>query len=137
MTIPVRGMIPLLQVFDMPASLRFYCNQLGFELVQSAGPENDVGWVMLRLGGAQLMLNTQFELHDRPSAQDPKRTAAHGDTALYFGCPDVDAAYQHFRAQGLPVKSPYVTGYGYKAVDVKDPDGYHLCFHWPAEKEKT
>lgn len=134
MTISVRGMIPLVQVFDMPASLRFYCDQLGFELVQSAGPPGDMGWAMLRLGGVDLMLNTQYEASDRPPAPDPKRFAAHSDTALYFGCPDVDAAYEHLRAQGLPVKPPYITGYGFKAVDVTDPDGYHLSFHWQAEE---
>ena len=157
MSITVRGMVPLIQVFDMPESLRFYCDKLGFTLVDGAGPEGDMGWAMLRLcvpeghaaaaGNAsatnkemlhahciELMLNTQYELHERPPQRDPARTAAHADTALYFGCPDVPAAFAHMRAAGLDVKPPYVTGYGFDAVDVTDPDGYVISFHWPAKK---
>jgi hypothetical protein len=32
MAIDVRGLVPLLQVFDMPTSIRFYRDVLGFEL---------------------------------------------------------------------------------------------------------
>jgi uncharacterized glyoxalase superfamily protein PhnB len=32
MAIDVRGMTPLLQVYDMPTSIKFYCEALGFEL---------------------------------------------------------------------------------------------------------
>jgi hypothetical protein len=39
------------------------------------------------------------------------------------------------RAQGVEVKRPQRTGYGYNAISLSDPDGYHLYFHWPAESE--
>lgn len=35
MNIEVRGVCTLLQVFDMPESVRFYRDVLGFEIVQS------------------------------------------------------------------------------------------------------
>jgi glyoxylase I family protein len=57
-------------------------------------------WVMLRLGQAQLMLNDTYESNtERPSEPDLSRTAAHGDTALYFACHDVDAAYEELAAK--------------------------------------
>jgi glyoxylase I family protein len=37
MAIDVRGMAPLLQVFDMPTSIKFYCDVLGFEIVETDG----------------------------------------------------------------------------------------------------
>lgn len=37
MTITVRGLCPLLQVFDMPTSLRFYRDILGFSVVERSG----------------------------------------------------------------------------------------------------
>jgi catechol 2,3-dioxygenase-like lactoylglutathione lyase family enzyme len=126
-------MVPLIQVFDMPTSIHFYRDQLGFELVQSNTRGDTCDRCMLRFAGIVLMLNTQYEAHERPAAQDPVRRAHH-DTALYFGCPDVDAGYAQLCAAGLPVKPPYITGYGFKAVDLKDPDGFHLCFQWPAEQ---
>jgi catechol 2,3-dioxygenase-like lactoylglutathione lyase family enzyme len=130
MTIDLQGMAPLLQVYDMPTSLAFYRDVLGFEAVATSDPEGD--WVLLRRNGIELMLNTAYETHDRPPAPDPTRAAAHMDTALFFGCPDVDAAYAHLRARGLEVQAPVVRDYGMKQVYVTDPDGYNICFQWPA-----
>ena len=132
MAITVQGMAPLLQVFDMPASIRFYRDVLGFEVAQTSQPGGRFDWALLRLGGAELMLNTAHEADARPPAPDPARVAAHADTAIYFGCPDVDAAYAHLRAQGVAVEPPEITSYGFRALTLVDPDGYQLCFHWPA-----
>jgi uncharacterized glyoxalase superfamily protein PhnB len=110
MALDIHGIAPLLQVFDMPVSLRFYRDVLGFESVQTSRKlsekTDDVNWAMLRLNGATLMLNTAFEPEYRPPAPDPARIAAHSDTALYFGCPDVDKAYRELRSMGVGVKEP-------------------------------
>jgi catechol 2,3-dioxygenase-like lactoylglutathione lyase family enzyme len=135
MPIPIKGLGPLLQVFDMSTSLAFYCDVLGFEVAASAGPPADVGWVLLRLGGVKLLLNTAYEKPDRPPAPDPRRIAAHHDTALYFGCRDVDAVYQHLREKGVAMKPPAIAPYGMKQLYAHDPDGYNLCFQWPATEE--
>ena len=133
MRIEVDGVCALLQVFDMPASVRFYRDVLGFEIVETSPREGDqFDWGWLRLSNANLMLNTAYEQDDRPAQPDPPRVSAHGDTCLYFGCPDVDAAYHHLRAHGLDVKEPKVAPYGMKQLYVSDPDGYMLCFQWPA-----
>ncbi len=132
MAIEIRGMAPLFQVFDMPTSMHFYRDQLGFEVVTTDGkPADNFDWVLLRLNGSELMLNTAYEAHDRPPVPDPSRVAGHGDTAVYFGCPDVDAAYSHLRAKGVALKEPSITSYGFKGISFSDPDGYCLCFHWP------
>lgn len=133
MAIVVKRMTPLLQVFDMPAAIAFYRDALGFEVVSSNVPGDDCDWVMLKLNDVYLMLNTAYEKEFRPAAPDPKRIAAHIDTTVYFGCEDVQSAYEHMVAAGLQVKPPSVTGYGYKAVYVKDPDGFTLCFQWPEQ----
>jgi hypothetical protein len=52
---------------------------------------------------------------------------------LYFGCPDVDAAYEEFRDKGVAVKPPKVAPSGMKQLSLSDPDGYGLCFQWKAE----
>jgi catechol 2,3-dioxygenase-like lactoylglutathione lyase family enzyme len=58
---------------------------------------------------------------------------SHADTALYFGCPDVDAAYEHLRAKGIEARPTSIAPYGMKQLYVNDPDGYNLCFQWPSE----
>jgi catechol 2,3-dioxygenase-like lactoylglutathione lyase family enzyme len=138
MDLQFRGLCPLLQVFDMPASLAFYRDLLGFQIVQAAPPPNEVtgdafGWVWLRRDDAELMLNTAYDPDAvRPPAPDPTRVAAHDDTALFIGCPNVDGVYQHLRAQGITLEAPTIAPYGMKQLYVKDPDGFALCFQWTA-----
>jgi catechol 2,3-dioxygenase-like lactoylglutathione lyase family enzyme len=134
MAIEVTGVTALLQVFDMPASVRFYRDILGFEVMETTerdGDQFDWGWI--RLNDTRLMLNTAYEQDERPAQPDPARIRAHRDTCLYFRCPDVDAAYRHLRDHGVDVNEPKVAPYGMKQLYVTDPDGCSLCFQWPAE----
>lgn len=127
------GLTPLLGVFDMPTSLRFYCDLLGFEIV-SASPEVETRegrfshWTWLRLGSAELMLNTQFDSNERPEDSDPARISAHADSVLYVGCTDVDAAHATLTRRGLPAEPPTVAPYGLRVFGVRDPDGYTIVF---------
>lgn len=129
------GMTPLLQVFDMARSLKFYCEVLGFKIVQTdtntTAPNHN--WVWLRLNDVDLMVNTAYEYDKRPSAVEPQRIATHDDTCLYFGAPDVDSVYAHLLAKGVHVKEPTIAPYGMKQLYVSDPDGFGLCFQWKAD----
>ena len=131
MTIDVMGMTPLIYVFDMPTSLAFYTEVLGFTVEQTAGSGPAFEWVSLRLNDVTLMLNTLFEGEARPAQAESTRVEAHGDTTFYFRCPDVDGAYVSLRARGARVSPPEVAPYGLRQVYVTDPDGYSLCFQWP------
>ena len=129
MPLDVRGLAPLFQVYDMATSIHFYRDLLGFELVNHA-PEYApcrFHWALLRFHGTELMLNTKYEFDD----QRPPRQALEHDVGLYFGCPDVDAAYRHLREKGIGAKEPHVAPYGMKQLYIKDPDGFSLCFQWP------
>src|SRR5579859_3297427 len=91
--IAVKGLAPLLSVFDMRAAIRFYRDVLGFTVTGSspalsADPDH-VNWCMLDLNGATLMLNTAYDPEDQPPSPEPSRWAGHQDTCVYFGCPDV------------------------------------------------
>src|SRR5262249_22464126 len=114
--VDIRGMAPLLQVFDMPTSITFYRDVLGFEVAATSQPGPHFDWALLRLNGVELMLNTAYERDQRPSTPVPARIASHDDTCLYFGCPDVDAAFDYLRAQGLNVKAPSVAPYRMKQL---------------------
>ena len=126
----------MFHVYDVPTSVAFYRDVLGFEIVHHSAPftdaKDDFGWVMLRRGEAQLMLNNAYEDNLRPPVRDPARTAAHGDTTIYFQCADVDAAYAFLLSRGVAAREPFVTYYGMKQVYFKDPDGYSLCVQQPA-----
>ena len=131
MPLRVISTVTLLQVFDMPTSLHFYRDLLGFEVCQRSQPDDNCGWAWLRLDGSEIMLNTAYEDADRPSTPDLQRQKAHDDTCLFFGCSDVDAAFAFLRAQGIPATEPRTAPYGMRQVWFHDPDGYGLCLQWP------
>jgi len=130
----IRGMTPLIQVFDMPTSLKFYCDVVGFKIVQTdantVAPNHN--WVWLGLNDIDLMLNTAYEYDKRPPAADARRMFSHRDTCLYFAAPYVDAVYAHLRAKGVAVNEPTVAPYGMKQLYLSDPDGFGICFQWKA-----
>jgi glyoxylase I family protein len=133
MPVELTGLTPLIEVFDMPDAIDFYCNILGFEIVAASpeieGPQGRYfHWAWLRSGGADLMLNTAYDTGERPSERDAARWAAHSHTTLYIGCPDPYAAYDHLKSRGVEVEPPKVARYGMKQVCLRDRDGYGLCF---------
>ena len=135
MAFELKGVSPLLSVYDMPTAVHFYRDLLGFEVLNhspllSAAPD-DFHWAMLQRDHAEIMLNTAYDEGERPAAPDPRRIVVHGETMLYFGCPDVDAAYRDLHAAGVHVQEPVVAHYGMKQLSFSDPDGYGLCFQWP------
>lgn len=131
MALDLRGFSPLVLVKDFSAALQFYCDDLGFEVVSVSAPDYGPGWALLQLHGAELMLNGMHDGASVPAPMSGQRQAAHGDTALYFGCPDLDAAYEHFRERGVDLQPPMLTGYGFRSISLNDPDGYTLVLHWP------
>jgi catechol 2,3-dioxygenase-like lactoylglutathione lyase family enzyme len=136
MALLVRGVAPLLFVYDMPTSVRFYRDMLGCEVVTTSPAlgKDHFHWALLRLGGAELMLNTAFESsEDRPSKPAVAPTADYRDIWLYFSCPDIDGAFQELQSKGVEAEEPVVTNYGMKQMHLYDPDGYRLCFQWSAK----
>jgi catechol 2,3-dioxygenase-like lactoylglutathione lyase family enzyme len=130
-------MCPLLQVFDMATSLKFYCDILGFEIhatdQNTAAPNHN--WVWLVRGEVHLMLNTAYEPEYRPPAPDQHRIAGHHDVCLYFAAPDVDSVYAYLQQNGVKSDKPKIAPYGMKQLYLRDPDGYEVCFQWKAEKQ--
>lgn len=133
MPIAIQGLCPLLQVFDMPTSLHFYRDVLGLTEVAKSGEGDEVGWAWLHQGDANVMLNTAYDEGERPPAPEAARIASHADTCLYMACEDLEAAYVHLRAQGVPCEPPRVASYGMNQLYTSDPDGYGVCFQWPAQ----
>jgi glyoxylase I family protein len=128
MAITISGLAPLLEVFDLPTSIAFYRDVLGFELVSGDAS----WWCMLKMGETSLMLNTAYEDHERPVSPDKARVLGHADTSLYFSSPDPDEVYDHLCKKGWTATAPTITSYGMRQVATNDPDGFQLFFVCPA-----
>jgi len=137
MQFELRGIVALIEVFNVSESIEFYRRTLGFELHQSAGEGSYLGWAWLKRGDIELMLNSMYDPGDEPAIPDAARTAAHRDTTLYIGCPDVERAYEHLRKEGVRVAKPTVAPYGMKQLPFRDPDGYGICLQWPASESSS
>jgi catechol 2,3-dioxygenase-like lactoylglutathione lyase family enzyme len=124
-------MAPLLSVFDMATSLRFYRDVLGFSVVNDSGQGDNSGWVMLEKSGVTVMLNTAYDDDERPPAPNPEHSRIHHDTCLYFACPDPTEAYEFLKSKDVQLGPPTIAPYGMKQLYLNDPDGYNLCFQWP------
>lgn len=135
MNIDVGGLAPLLSVYDMPAAIHFYRDVLGFRILSQSQPGEHFHWALLELNGAEMMLNTAYDDGQRPPEPDAARIAAHADMTIYFGCRDLDGAYEHLRAHGVKARAPKVAPYGMRQLYFQDPDGYGLCFQWPANEK--
>ncbi len=136
----LRSLTPLLQVYDMPASVRFYRDLLGFTVYNHSphrgGDDPDrFHWVWLKRDGIDLMLNTAYEFDgERPVPPEAARTAAHGDVFLYFQCANLDAAYTKLRGKLPELAPPHTTSYGMREISLHDPDGYLLALLSPASQ---
>jgi catechol 2,3-dioxygenase-like lactoylglutathione lyase family enzyme len=60
----------VLQVFDMPTSLAFYRDVLGFDVVSEVPDDGRCDWVMLKRFESELMLNTAYDFDQRPPTPD-------------------------------------------------------------------
>jgi catechol 2,3-dioxygenase-like lactoylglutathione lyase family enzyme len=140
MAITVRGMTPSLQVRDMPRSLAFYRDVLGFAVVDASPvvetPEGRFpNWVWLALGPAQLMLITAHDDGQRPAERGGARQRWHGDTRLHVSVDDVDAVHRDLQSRLPELRPPVDAPYGMRQLHLRDPDGYGLCFQAPIRKE--
>lgn len=100
---------------DQNRALKFYTEQLGFE-VSTDQPFNDQQrWIELRIGHS----GTRVVLFTPPGHEERIGTFFNGS----FACDDVEATYRQLRARGVeftaePTRQPWGT-----YATFKDPDG--------------
>jgi len=106
-----------LNVADMEASVRFYREVLGMELLYG-GP--NAGFSSLRIPGTEFaIINLQ---QDR---------AAAGWGRVIFHVADVDAFWAHLKEKGFQPDTPQNASWGERYFHMHDPDGHELSFARP------
>jgi catechol 2,3-dioxygenase-like lactoylglutathione lyase family enzyme len=113
---------PMLSVADLQRTIAFYCNELGFQCVQTFGDPRPV-WCYLKRDSVDLMFNQP------PAAEIAELPRRAKDFQIYYFYPD-DVASLHatWKAGALPVRGLRVTNYGMKEFELRDPDGHWLWF---------
>jgi catechol 2,3-dioxygenase-like lactoylglutathione lyase family enzyme len=128
----VRQAVPFFNVKDMPASLRFYLDGLGFRITRTWAPDDPkvIRWCWLKLGDAALMLQAYWR-NGAPGGW-PESDLGQG-VCVCFMCEDALAIRREALARGLaPSRTPFV-GNGLWVVSYVDPDGYRIDFESPTD----
>jgi catechol 2,3-dioxygenase-like lactoylglutathione lyase family enzyme len=134
--IEVHDICALLSVYDMPETVRFYSELLGFELVSRAPTYETIDgvehfhWCMLRNGSSYLMLNTEYDTGERP-AERPALEQQRFGAWFFFGCADLDGARRQLEAAGVECDGPKLAGYGFRTLSFHDPDGHGITLQHP------
>ncbi|MFI5156142.1 MAG: VOC family protein [Chitinophagales bacterium] len=116
--------IPFFWVMDVEKSLRFYTNQLGFEIRHQWINEGKLRWCSLHREGANLMVQEFWK--DGPHANLPKGKLGEG-VSIYFICQDALTLYKEFKSNNVDASLPFV-GNAMWVTGMRDPDGYNLYF---------
>jgi len=118
MTVGMNKLTPNLIVDSIEACLEFWVGRLGFEKLTEVPDGERLGFVILRRGKVELMLQSQASLSKdvAPAAQVAYRTV------VYCEVPQLAAVRQAL--EGWPLVVPErTTFYGARELIVKDPAG--------------
>jgi uncharacterized glyoxalase superfamily protein PhnB len=120
----VQQAVPFFMVVNMDSALNFYTNGLGFELKNKWEPSGKIEWCWLQLGNASIMLQEY-------STSTPPDKRGEG-VSVCFMCEDALTIYEQIISRGLSAAEPFV-GNNLWVVELKDPDGYKICFESPTD----
>lgn len=134
-TIPkLHSIAPFFIVDDLQASLDFYHSGLGFEIAHQGGGNGETPdfWGIVQRDGVMLMLkHITPGIHPQPnhSRHDWARWDAYVHTS------DPDLLYAEYVGRSVPIHCELAdTDDGLRAFEVRDCNGYVLCFGCPLEK---
>ncbi len=120
------SLTPNLMVDDVNATVDFYRDILGFNLIVSVPESGRFNWAMMGSGGALLMFQTRESLGEELPmlAERPIQ----GGLTLYTKLKGLDELHERVKSTGIVVKEPYTAFYGPREFVIQDPNGYLICF---------
>lgn len=119
------GLVPMLRTPDLPGSLAFYRDVLGFTVVSRSGQP---AWAALQRDGIELMLSA---LNRHEGDREPAFTGS-----LYFRVDDVDRLWEALKDRARPCYPPESFDYGMREFGVYDNNGYLLQFGSPSGADR-
>ena len=126
----ISAISPFFIVRDVPSSLRFYRDRLGFEITFQGPAPEDVFFGIVRRGGAQILLKAVGVPPVPNCTRDIKQGIARWDAFVFV--PDPDALAAEFASRGVELSEPLAdTDDGLRGFELKDADGYVLFFGRP------
>lgn len=126
------GIAPLFVVNNVPATLAFYRDLLGFEVMYQGPEPDDIFFGMVERGGAMIMFKAIGVAPVPNYTRDVNRGIAPWDA--YICAADPDALAAEFASRNVEFFKPLLNNSdGLRGFEIKDPNGYVLFFGrpWP------
>jgi len=129
----ISAISPLFIVADVPATLSFYRDMLGFDVVfRGPGPDDEFFGIVRRDGAMIMFKALGVIVEGKKLIVDPVpnygREPAHAWDA-YLEVPDPDALAAEFTSRGMILSVPLgLTDDGLRGFELRDLDGYGLFF---------
>jgi lactoylglutathione lyase len=112
-----RETFPILEVSDVPRSLRFYTELLGFRVTFSFDGDD----------GQPVFASLELEDGTKLAIGGPKEQVESGSVAIWLYADDVDAEVAELQRAGVDViAEPADRPWGERVASVSDPDGYTI-----------
>jgi catechol 2,3-dioxygenase-like lactoylglutathione lyase family enzyme len=131
MTTPrIGGVAPLFIVRNVPATLAFYRDRLGFEITFEGPEPDDIFFGIVQRGAAMIMFKA-IGVEPVPNyTRDIKQGIARWDAYVYV--PDPDALAAEFSSRNVEFFVPLQdTDDGLRGFELQDANGYVLFFGRP------
>ncbi len=129
----IQRFAPLLNGENVPGSIAFYRDHLGFQVLKDWESDGRIRWASLEAHGAVLMLNEPDEI----SSDERHTRGSYRDAVFYFTVDNVDALHHQLKKSGITVGSLDDEHYGMREFYVRDPDGYELGFGTPVKTPES
>ncbi|HAL56070.1 MAG TPA: bleomycin resistance family protein [Bacteroidetes bacterium] len=122
----MKKLTPNIMVNDVNATVPFYKDVLGFEMVMSVPETGLFDWALLRAGSVEIMLQSTSSLtRDLPEFNGKP---AGGTLIFYIDVKDVRQLHASVKGKVAITKEMQKTFYGTEEFTIKDPNGYYLTF---------
>src|SRR6476469_8810249 len=126
----ISGIAPFFIVKNVPASLSFYRDRLGFDITFQGPSDDDIFFGIVQRGAAMIMLKDVGVEPVPNCTRDVKKGIARWDAYLHV--PDPDALEKEFSSRGVELFQPLKDDDdGLRGFTVQDADRYVLFFGRP------
>jgi catechol 2,3-dioxygenase-like lactoylglutathione lyase family enzyme len=127
----ISSIAPFFIVRDVPASLAFYRDRLGFDITFQGPEPDDIFFGICQRDGAMIIVKA-IGVEPTPNyTRDIKKGWARWDAYLHV--PDPDALAAEFTSRNVVFFHPLTNSHddGLRGFEVQDADGYVLFFGRP------
>jgi catechol 2,3-dioxygenase-like lactoylglutathione lyase family enzyme len=126
----ILGISPSFIVSNVPTSLAFYRERLGFEVTFEGPHPDDIFFGIVRRGGAQILMKAVGVDPVSNRTRDIRQGIVRWDAFVIV--PDPDALAAEFAARNVEFFQPLQDNHdGLRGFEIQDPNGYLLFFGRP------